>query len=116
MSLLDSAFEKFTMLDKLTAADGMGGIITRYVDGAKISAAAVLMSSAEATIAQALTNKEAFTITTRRNVNLQYHDILRRESDGKIFRVTSDGDDLKTPPSATLDMRNVSAEEWSITT
>ena len=116
MSLLDSAFEDFVMLDKLTAPDGFGGMLTRYVEGATIPAAAVLMASPEATIAQALTNKESFTITTRKNVNLQFHDILRRKSDGKIFRVTSDGDDLKTPESATLNMRNVNAEEWTVTT
>lgn len=115
MSLLDAAFEEFVMLDKLTAADGFGGLLTRYAPGASIQAAAVLLASPEATIAQALTNKETFTITTRRNVNLQFHDVLQRKSDGKIFRVTSDGDDLKTPGSASLDMRNVSAEEWSIT-
>jgi hypothetical protein len=38
--------------------------------------------------------------------------VFRRESDGKIFRVTSDGDDKKTPPSAGLDMRQVTAEEF----
>jgi hypothetical protein len=37
-----------------------------------------------------------------------------RNSDGKIFRITSDGDDNHTPKSATLDMRQVSAEEWSL--
>lgn len=114
MSLLDNAFEKFVILDKITAPDGFGGVVTRYAPGATIDAAAVLVSSPEATIAQALTNKESFTITTRRNVNLQYHDVLKRNSDGKIFRVTSDGDDLKTPATATLDMRNVSAEEWRL--
>ena len=116
MSLLDAAFEDFIVLDKLTAPDGFGGMLTRYVAGATIQAAAVLLASPEATVAQALTNKESFTITTRKNVNLQYHDILQRKSDGKIFRITSDGDDLKTPDSATLNMRNVSAEEWSIPT
>ena len=38
--------------------------------------------------------------------------MVRRASDGKIFRVTSDGDDKRTPRSAALNMRNVSAEEW----
>jgi hypothetical protein len=47
-------------------------------------------------------------------MNLQYHDIFKRKSDNKIFRVTSDGDDKHTPPSATLDMRQVSAEEYTL--
>ena len=43
---------------------------------------------------------------------LEYHDVLRRVRDGKVFRVTSDGDDKYTPESATLNMRQVTAEEY----
>jgi hypothetical protein len=55
-----------------------------------------------------------YTVTTEKNINLQYHDVFRRASDGKVFRVTSDGDDKKTPASASLNMRQVSAEEWRL--
>lgn len=116
MSLLDEAMEGFTMQDKTTTADGYGGAITTYKDGAKIRAACVLNATGEATIAAALGAKASYTITTGKNANLQYHDVLKRDRDGKIFRVTSDGDDLATPESATLNMRNVTAEEWSIPT
>ena len=50
-----------------------------------------------------------------KNVNLQYHDVVRRQRDGKIFRITSDGDDNHTPAAATLNMRQVTAEEWELT-
>jgi hypothetical protein len=53
-----------------------------------------------------------YTIITEKNINLQYHDVVKRLRDEKIFRVTSDGDDKRTPASAGLNMRNVSAEEW----
>ena len=46
---------------------------------------------------------------------LNYHDVFRRVRDGKIFRVTTDGDDKATPASAALDMRVVNAEEWEVT-
>ena len=55
-----------------------------------------------------------YTVTTRKAMNLQYHDIFRRSSDNKVFRVTSDGDDKKTPASASLDIRQVSAEEYTL--
>ena len=55
-----------------------------------------------------------YTVTTRKNMTLEYHDVFRRIRDGKIFRVTSDGDDKHTPASANLNMRQVTAEEWSI--
>ena len=65
----------------------------------------------EARIAEKQGVTALYTITTRKNVNLQYHDILKRSRDGKLFRVTSDGDDKATPGSAGLNMRQVSAEE-----
>ena len=43
-----------------------------------------------------------------------YHDIFKRIRDGKVFRVTSDGDDVFTPQSATLDMRQCTCEEFKI--
>ena len=56
-----------------------------------------------------------YTVTTKRDVVLTFHDVFRRETDGKIFRVTSDGDDKHTPNSTYLDMRQVSAEEFKLT-
>lgn len=112
MSLLESAFEPFVIVEKRMASDGQGGTYVEYIDGITIDAAAVLDNSMEARTAQVQGVTSLYTITTRKNVNLQYHDAIRRVSDGKTFRITSDGDDKKTPPSATLNMRQVSAEEW----
>ena len=100
------------MMDKTTTSDGRGGFTTKWVDGAEFSAACVFDSSMQARMAEAAGVKALYTITTAKNVNLQYHDVFRRLSDGKIFRVTSDGDDKKTPNSATLNMRQVTAEEF----
>lgn len=114
MSLLDEAMEDFTFIDKTTAPDGYGGTITVWKDGATIKATAVLNTTGEAVIAAAMGATSNYTITTRKNTNLQYHDVLRRERDKKIFRITSDGDDNATPASASLNMRNTTAEEWSL--
>lgn len=112
MSLLSEAMENCIMMDKTTQSDGRGGFITSWVDGASFDAACVFDSSMQARMAEAAGVKALYTITTAKNVNLQYHDVFRRASDGKIFRVTSDGDDKKTPNSATLNMRQVTAEEF----
>lgn len=114
MSLLHEAMETCTMIDKRTVSDGRGGYETQWFDGAGIKAAIVFDSSMEARRAEAQGVKALYTITTAKSLNLQYHDVLRRESDGKIFRVTSDGDDKLTPNSARLDMRQVTAEEWAL--
>lgn len=116
MSLLNKAMEECTILDKRTTADGRGGFETSWIDGAQFYAAIVFDSSMEARRAEAQGVTALYTITTNKNVNLQYHDVVRRGSDQKIFRVTSDGDDKHTPNGAGLNMRQVSAEEWELPT
>ena len=103
------------MQDKRTTEDGYGGFIVQWVDGAGFSAAVVLDDSIQAQQAQAAGVKGVYTVTTAKSINLQYHDVFKRSSDNKIFRVTTDGDDKKTPDSAGIDMRQVRAEEWSLT-
>ena len=102
------------MIDRTTAPDGYGGIESVWVDGATFQAAIVLDSSMQARIAAVQGVSSLYTITTNKNLNLQYHDVFRRKRDNKIFRVTSNGDDKKTPDSASLNMRQVSAEEWRL--
>lgn len=114
MSLLDEAFESYIMLDKTTENDGYGGTKTTWKEGATIQGAMVFDSSISARIAGAQGVSSVYTLTTRKNVVLQFHDVLKRVRDNKIFRITSDGDDLFTPQSAGLDMRQVSCEEWAL--
>lgn len=114
MSLLTEAMETCTMIDKVTAPDGYGGMNTQWVDGAEFKCAIAFDNSIQARTAQVSGSTELYTVITSRNINLQYHDVFRRNKDGKIFRVTSDGDDKYTPQSAGLDMRAVSAEEWRL--
>ena len=112
MSLLDEAFESFTIIDRITTDDGYGGVITEWRDGASIQGALVFDSSSEMKVAQSLGSTAAYTLTVRKNINLDYHTVIRRESDGHIFRVLSNSDDRKTPKSAGLNMLQYSAEEW----
>lgn len=112
MSLLSESFESMVMMDKTRAPDGEGGFITTWVEGAPFSAAVVFNSTMEARVAQVQGVKSLYTVTTRKNIKLEYHDVFRRVRDGKVFRVTSDGDDSFTPEKAHLNMRQVTAEEW----
>ena len=114
MSLLNEAMENCTLMDKTTVSDGYGGYVATWTAGASFKAAIVLDTSIEAKRAEVEGVTGLYTVTTTKALNLQYHDVFRRESDSKIFRVTSDGDDKKTPNSAGLNMRQVSAEEWEL--
>lgn len=114
MSLLENAYEDFTILNKSIVDDGYGGVITTWTDGATIQGAMVFDNSAQMKTAQAAGYTSAYTLTVKKHIVLDYHTVLRRENDGVIFRLTSNSDDKKTPDSAALNMRQYSAEEWRI--
>lgn len=114
MSLLSEAMESCVMLDKRTVSDGYGGYRPTWTPGVNFNAAIVFDTSIEARRAEAEGVTSMYTVTTSRGLTLEYHDVFRRVSDGKIFRVTSDGDDKHTPASTALDMRQVTAEEYTL--
>lgn len=116
MSLLDEAMTPCTYLNKVKQADGYGGYVTTWTDGAVFDAAIVYDTSLAASVGGIQTTTTNYVVTTRKTMTLEYHDVFRRNSDGKTFRVTSDGLDHHTPASAGLDMRNVTAEEFILTT
>lgn len=111
MSLLDEYMELCRYIDKTTENDGYGGVETVWHEGATFKAAITLDTSTVARMAEAEGAKNLYTITTPRTITLAVGEIVRRESDQKLFRVTSDGTDKKTPLSASIDMRVVTAEQ-----
>ena len=112
MSLLENAYETFTILNKSIVDDGYGGVTTEWTDGATIQGAMVFDNSAQMKTAMAAGYTSAYTLTVKKHIELDFHTVIRRESDGVIFRLTSNSDDKKTPESAGLNMRQYSAEEW----
>ena len=114
MSLLENAYENFTVLNKVVVDDGYGGTEVVWTDGATIKGAIVFDSSTQMKAAQAAGVTSAYTLTVKKSVELDFHTVLRRESDKRLFRLTSNSDDKKTPATANLDMRQYSAEEWQI--
>lgn len=114
MSLLNEAMTECIMMHKTTVDDGYGGEITTWRDGAHFNAAITFDTSIEARTAYAQGVTSVYTVTTRKNKVLEYHEVFRRLDDGKIFRVTSDGDDKFTPASAGLNMRQAAAEEFEV--
>lgn len=115
MSLLYDAFEDVILMEKTREPDGQGGFITVWREGERFQAAIPPPdSNTETLIAEKQGATSFYTITTKRAVVLEYHDVIKRVRDGKVFRVTSDGDDTVTPDRATFQVRQVRAEEWVI--
>lgn len=114
MSLIDVMMEDCTMLDKRTVSDGLGGFTTQWVDGAEFRAAIVKDSTMAARVAEKQGVTELYTVTVDKGITLQYHDVFRRQSDGAIFRVTSNIVDSETPSVATFQIGQVTAERWEL--
>ena len=115
MSLMDDFNARMTFMEKTRVPDGAGGFRVTWAEGETFLACVTFDTSIQARAAEKQGVTSLYTVTTDKNVVLEYHDVLRRLTDGKIFRITSDGDDKATPPSATLNMRQVTAEEWVLT-
>lgn len=115
MSLIDAMMEDFVYVNKSKTEDPEGGTITEWIEGATFRAVAVLDTSMQARIAEREGVTNVYTITTSKNVELEYHEVIKRLKDGKIFRITSDGSDNASPNVSTLDIRQVTAEKWELT-
>lgn len=112
MRLYESMMEACTMLDKTSVSDGMGGYSVKWVDGAKFTAAIVKDNTTEGRIAAKQGVTELYTVTIKKGMPLDYHDVFRRDSDGAVFRVTSNIKDSETPAVSSFQIGQVSAERW----
>ena len=112
MSLLTQAMEDVVLMEKKRVPDGEGGFTTDWAEGVQFKAAISFDSSMQARTAEKAGVTSLYTVTVPINAKLEYHDVLKRIRDGKVFRITSDGDDKITPQSASFQFAQVTAEEW----
>ena len=116
MSLLDYMMDECVFMNKAKVPDGQGGFITEWTEGAPIMVAIVHDASTQAKIAEKEGVTSLYTLTTFRENELEFHDVIKRLSDNAIFRVTSNSHDKLSPKVSTLNMAQVSAERWELTT
>ena len=116
MSLLDEYSEDFTIVNKIKVDDGYGGYKTVWTEGATITGALAPTSQNQVTIAGAEGEKTTHTLVVPRDKVLDFHEVLKRQSDGLTFRVTSTDGGTFTPGSAGLDLKRYRLELWIIPT
>ena len=114
MTLIDAFKEPCVLMEKQRVSDGEGGWTTSWVEGAAFDAAIVRDTTLAARVAEKEGVLNIYTVTTDTNAHLEFHDVFKRTRDGQVFRVTSNGDDMKTPDAATFQFGQVSAEEWAL--
>ena len=113
--LIDCMMVPCVFMEKKSEPDGSGGNKTKWEDGEPLMAAIVRDTSTEARIAEAAGTVDVYTVTVSRSVHLKYHDVIKRLSDGKTFRIISDNADKQTPLCTALDIAQSSAEAWRLT-
>lgn len=115
MSLIDCMMTPCVFMLPLRTPDGSGGYKTMWTEGEPLNAAITRDSSTEAKIADANSTVRNYTVTVSRSVHLAYHAVIKRLSDGQIFRITSDNAEMKTPACTALDIAQSTAEAWRLT-
>lgn len=101
------------MMDRISESDAFG-VHHYWKPGAAIKAAIVKDKSLQARTAEKEGVKSVYTITAPAPVVFDFHDVIRRDSDGATFRVTTSSEDSKTPDVATFQFTQVNAERWDI--
>ena len=106
--------EKCHIIDKVTGDDAYGGSVVGYRVGASIDAAIIKNSTTEAIVAEKQGASEFFTIVTNKGSMLDYHSIIRRDSDTEYFIITSRETDSEAPAQSTIQISKVNAERWTV--
>jgi hypothetical protein len=114
MSLFEEFMTPCVLVEKTRTPDGEGGFVTEWNETVEFNAAIVHDGTTAARVAEHEGMSSTYTITSAKNAPLEFHDVVKRISDGKYFRVTSDGTDEQTPDVATFSFSQVSAEEWQL--
>lgn len=114
--LIEDFYEDFTLLTPVVVFDGEGGSTTTWHENTQFFAAAVKDKSPEMRAAERAGSKPEYTLTISEHtpVNLAYHDVVKRDSDGAIFRAISSSVDSKPPKRATFNFSQVRCELWQL--
>ena len=109
-ALYENMMEECVIMTKTRVEDPMGGWENKWTEGVKFKAAFHKDTTLEAKIAQKEGFTELYTITAYRENELVFNDVVKRLSDGQVFKVTSNMTDNKSPAFSGINFGQVSAE------
>jgi hypothetical protein len=108
--LIDAFLTPCVLRTPTRTDDGEGGTVDTWTDGARFSAAIVKDDSRDNNIGERSLASDTYTITVKDGPALPYHSVIKREADGRTFRVISDEADTMPPRCASFTFRQVKAE------
>lgn len=105
---------EYAIMDRVSVADPMGGILYVYQEGAHFPGGAVLDNTSEMRIAQQGGAKAVYTLVVNKNIVLEREQIVRRLEDKADFVVTSPTRDMTTPEAATVQFSQATVERVTL--
>lgn len=93
---------------------GIGDVGYNYVKGAVITVQLVLQQTFPAQVAQAITEKQLYTVCVNKGTILKQGQVFLRNKDNQTFRITESNIEHETPASAGLQFSYAKAEKWDI--
>lgn len=115
MTMIEESMVTCVLMNNVPVPDGEGGFTPNWTEGTEFKASIGFDSSIQARRADKEGVTSLYTVTTAKNAKLDFHDVIKRKSDGKILRITSDSDDKQTPARAVFGQYlQVTAEEWTL--
>lgn len=116
MNLVDAFGEEFIWMVKEKVSDGASGYLVQWHEGETFIASVTMDTSLEARIAEKQGVTSVHTVTVKREVPLEYDDVIKRKADGQMFRITSVPAEKQSPKKVgTLNMKQATAEKWELT-
>ena len=115
MAMIFDMMENCCLMVNSSADDPYGSTVkTGWHEGETFKAAVIKNNTTEAIVAEKQGITETFTVVFEKGLALGYHAVLKRLSDGQIFRVTSNAKDSEAPNASTIQIAKVTAEKWVI--
>lgn len=114
MSLITASMKRCIWLEPNEAEDGEGGVSTVWNAAGYFYAAVNQISSTRRVNAERYEATNMYAVTVDANTALPFGGVFKRLSDGKTFRLVTDGSDKRTPETSALNIRRATAEEWRL--
>ena len=115
MSLLDEFKDTYIVMNQEDSDDEFGSYNASYSESEiEFEGSLGFTESHIQSEVESLGLKENYKLLIPKDVCLSMHQVIKRKSDGKFFRVTSDSSNVFTPASSPLNLRFVTVEGWSL--
>lgn len=112
MSLWEDMLEPCELWELRRVSDGEGGFAKVWAKSADFEAAIVHDGTTQDRVAEKQGAASTWTVTTK--ASLGFHDVFKRVSDGKAFRVVSEAADGRTPSMVSFQFGQCTAEAYEM--